>query len=38
MRLSNFLLEVNTQAFNMVSLYKECYGTEMTTGRTLPRF
>ena len=38
MWLSNFLLEVNTQAFNMVSLYKERYGTEMTKGRTLPRF
>ena len=34
MWLSNFLLEVNTQAFNMVSLYKELYRTEKTRGRS----
>ena len=38
MWLSNFLLEVNTQAFNMVSLYKERYGTEISRGGTLRRF
>ena len=38
MWLSNFLLEVNTQAFNMVSLYKELYRTEKTRGRSYPAF